>query len=139
MRNRVKKFKISVPSIIKTAMVFPMICGVGSFFLGWQPYASVNRVRNLDTLDIFRNLTNQSIDFVIKGVLSRLANIEIVPSNTFEYWDNRTRWLDVHPDSELEKKTNDKTSTEKEEVEEKEDLDKVYAENENNTEETNLS
>lgn len=28
MRNRVKKFKISVPSIIKTAMVFPMICGV---------------------------------------------------------------------------------------------------------------
>lgn len=27
MRNRVKKFKISVPSIIKTVMVFPMICG----------------------------------------------------------------------------------------------------------------
>ena len=108
----------------------------GQFFLGWQPYASINRVRNLDTLDIFRNLTNQSIDFVIKGVLSRLANIEIVPSNTFEYWDNRTRWLDIHPDAELEKGTNDRTSTEREEVEEKEDLDKVYGEDDNNTETT---
>ena len=96
-------------------------------------YQAINRVRCTgNELDIFRNLTNQSIDFVIKGALSRLANIEIVPSTTFEYWDNRTYWLDVHPDEELEKGKNERTSTEeqgsqKEQEQKDEDLDKVYA------------
>ena len=96
-------------------------------------YQSINRVRCTgNELDIFRNLTGQSIDFVIKGALSRLANIEIVPSTTFEYWDNRTYWLDIHPDEELEKGKNERTSTEEQERQQEqqqqdEDLDKVYA------------
>lgn len=73
---------------------------------------AVNRMRKpMGGVDIFYNQINQSIDYVIKGVLSQLANIEIVPSNTFEYWDNRTRWLDTHPDDEIIEKENKRTRT----------------------------
>lgn len=49
-------------------------------------------------IDVFRNLMNQTIDFVVKGVISRLANIEVVPSSVFRLWDNRTKWADLNVD-----------------------------------------
>ncbi len=94
-------------------------------------YQAINRMRRTaDELDIFCNQTNQSIDYVIKGVLSQLANIEIVSSTAFEYWENRTRWLDVHPEDEIKDKENPKSevpeiSTEEKTNEEDRDLDKV--------------
>lgn len=73
-------------------------------------YQAINRMRSTSNeLDIFRNQTNQSIDYIIKGVLSQLANIEIVPSNAFEYWENRTKWLEVHPEDEIKDKENPKS------------------------------
>ena len=57
MRNRVKKFKISVPSIIKTAMVFPMICGV---FFCVPAYA-------LDSDLSYNYKTENQEEFVIVG------------------------------------------------------------------------
>jgi hypothetical protein len=73
-------------------------------------YQAINRMRRTaNELDIFCNQTNQSIDYIIKGVLSQLANIEIVPSTAFEYWENRTRWLDVHPEDEIKDKENPKS------------------------------
>lgn len=94
-------------------------------------YQAINRMRRTaDELDIFCNQTNQSIDYVIKGVLSQLANIEIVPSTAFEYWENRTRWLDVHPEDEIKDKENPKSeipeiSTDEEPNNEDRDLDKI--------------
>lgn len=73
---------------------------------------AVNRMRKpMGGVDIFYNQINQSIDYVIKGVLSQLANIEIVPSNTFEYWENRTKWLETHPDDEIVEQENKRTRT----------------------------
>ena len=94
-------------------------------------YQAINRMRRTaNELDIFCNQTNQSIDYIIKGVLSQLANIEIVPSTTFEYWENRTRWLDVHPEDEIKDKENPKSeipeiSTDEEPNNEDRDLDKI--------------
>lgn len=94
-------------------------------------YQAINRMRRTSNeLDIFCNQTNQSIDYIIKGVLSQLANIEIVPSTAFEYWENRTRWLDVHPEDEIKDKENPKSevpeiSTDEGTSEEDQDLDKT--------------
>lgn len=52
-------------------------------------------------IDIFQNPFNRNLDFVMKGVVSQLANIEIVPDNTFVGWgDRRTRWADIVPSEE---------------------------------------
>lgn len=94
-------------------------------------YQAINRMRRTSNeLDIFCNQTNQSIDYIIKGVLSQLANIEIIPSTAFEYWENRTRWLDVHPEDEIKDKENPKSevpeiSTDEGTSEEDQDLDKT--------------
>ena len=94
-------------------------------------YQAINRMRRtLNELDIFCNQTNQTIEYIIKGVLSQLANIEIVPSTAFEYWENRTRWLDVHPEDEIKDKENPKSeipeiSTDEKTNEKNEDLDKT--------------
>ena len=49
-------------------------------------------------IDIFQNPFNRNLDFIMKGVVSQLANIEIVPDNTFVGWgDRRTRWADIVP------------------------------------------
>lgn len=65
-------------------------------------YQAINRLRrSKGELDIFCNQPNQTISYVIKGVLSQLANIEVVPSDTFELWDNRTTWVEMHPDDEI--------------------------------------
>lgn len=65
-------------------------------------YQAINRMRRTaGELDIFCNQTNLNIDYVIKGVISQLANIEIVPSDAFVKWENRTRWKEIHPDEEL--------------------------------------
>lgn len=89
-------------------------------------YQAINRMRRTaNELDIFCNQTNQSIDYVIKGVLSQLANIEIVPSTAFEYWENRTRWLDVHPEDEIKDKENPKSEIPEISTDEDRDLDKI--------------
>ncbi len=65
-------------------------------------YQAINRLRRTKgELDIFCNQTNLNIDYIIKGVVSQLANIEIVPSDVFAKWENRTRWKVIHPDEEL--------------------------------------
>ena len=95
-------------------------------------YQAINRVRTLsgELVDIAFNLPNQSIDYIIKGVISQLANIEIVPSTAFEYWENRTRWLEVHPEDEIKDKENPKSevpeiSTDEGTNKEDQDLDKT--------------
>lgn len=95
-------------------------------------YQAINRMRrNISgELDIFTNQTNQTIEYIIKGVVSQLANIEIVPSTAFEYWENRTRWLEVHPEDEIKDKENPKSeipeiSTDEKQNKEDQDLDKV--------------
>lgn len=61
---------------------------------------SIKRVRGvLGEIDIFRNFMNQTIDFIVKGVISRLANIEVVPSSVFKKWENRTKWTDINVDA----------------------------------------
>ena len=74
MRNRVKKFKISVPSIIKTAMVFPMICGV---FFCVPAYA-------LDSDLSYNYKTENQEEFVIVGK----SNINII-SGTYTMYRRR--------------------------------------------------
>lgn len=61
----------------------------------------LNRIRNLGTaIDVFAHPFNRSIDFVMKGVISQLANIEVVPSTIFENWGNRrTRFAELYPDA----------------------------------------
>ena len=81
-------------------------------------YQAINRLRRSSgELDIFRNQPNQTISYVIKGVLSQLANIEIVPSDTFKLWDNRTKWVEMHPDEEIVKEEVPKTPESNEETE----------------------
>lgn len=74
--------------------------GVGSGeYLNKSP---LNRMRRLGgQVDVFANMTNQNVHYIIKGVISQLANIEIVPSNTFDKWKNRTRWIEIFPEEKL--------------------------------------
>ena len=55
-----------------------------------------NRLRwTTGQLDVFAAPFNRTINFVIKGVISQLANIEIVPDYVFDSWgDFRTKYND---------------------------------------------
>lgn len=61
--------------------------------------APINRIRrSTNEIDTFANPFNRTIDFVMKGVISQLANIEVVPSYVFEGWgDRRTRFAELYP------------------------------------------
>lgn len=63
-----------------------------------------NRVRlSTNQIDIFAAPFNRSIDFVIKGVISQLANIEVVPDYVFTSWgDARTKFRDFLSYQEVE-------------------------------------
>ena len=62
---------------------------------------AINRLRGVaNEIDIFRSPLNNSIDFVIKGVISQLANIEVVPSSIFSLWENKTTWNELKPEKE---------------------------------------
>lgn len=55
--------------------------------------------RSTNEIDVFANPFNRTIDFVMKGVVSQLANIEVVPSYVFEGWgDRRTRFTELYPE-----------------------------------------
>lgn len=61
----------------------------------------INRMRRYSTnqIDVFAAPINRSIDFIIKGVISQLANIEVVPDYVFEDWgDRRTRFSELYPE-----------------------------------------
>lgn len=59
----------------------------------------LNRLRLLSgEIDIFARTCNHNIDFLIKGIISKLANIEVCPSALFEEWGNkRTKFVDLKP------------------------------------------
>jgi hypothetical protein len=59
----------------------------------------MRRLRRLGgEIDVFANAINKDIDFVIKGVLSQLSNIEVVPGELFDSWgDERTKFTHLEP------------------------------------------
>ena len=63
-----------------------------------------NRLRlSTNQIDVFAKPFNRSIDFVIKGVISQLANIEVVPDYVFTSWgDARTKFRDFLSYQEVE-------------------------------------
>jgi len=47
-------------------------------------------------IDIFKNKVNQNIDYILKGVISKLANIEVIPDYVFDSWGkDRTSFNDL--------------------------------------------
>jgi hypothetical protein len=61
----------------------------------------LNRLRHLGSgeLDMFMSRLNLTIAFILKGVISQLANVEVVPSNIFDAWgDERTRFIELVPE-----------------------------------------
>lgn len=59
----------------------------------------INRLRrSTNQIDIFTSPINRSLDFILKGVISQLANIEVVPDYVFEDWgDRRTKYVELYP------------------------------------------
>ena len=60
----------------------------------------INRLRRVTgEIDIFANRINMDISYILKGVLSQLANVEVVPGYVFESWgDDRTKYIELEPD-----------------------------------------
>lgn len=63
---------------------------------------SINRIRNIGgEADMFAYIGSLRLDYILKGVISKLANIEVVPDYVFDSWgDDRTRYLDLIPKEE---------------------------------------
>lgn len=68
----------------------------------------VRRLRRVSgEIDVFRNFVNMDISFILKGVISRLANIEVVPDYVFESWgDKRTKFVELKTDKTDEEEEN---------------------------------
>lgn len=64
--------------------------------LGSKEQGPENRLRrSTNQIDVFAVPFNRTINFVLKGVISQLANIEVVPDYVFEAWgDYRTKYDD---------------------------------------------
>lgn len=62
----------------------------------------LNRLRlPAGEIDLFARTTNKDISFILKGIISKLANIEVCPTSLFNEWgDKRTRFLDLQPDKQ---------------------------------------
>lgn len=62
----------------------------------------INRLRNVTgELNIFINRINMDISYVLKAIMSQLANVEIVPSYVFDSWgDDRTKYIELEPKKE---------------------------------------
>ncbi len=60
----------------------------------------INRLRrSTNQIDVFIAPINRSLDFILKGVISQLANIEVVPDYVFEDWgDRRTKYAELYPE-----------------------------------------
>lgn len=72
--------------------------------IGGSENSPENRLRlSTNQIDVFALPFNRSIDFVIKGVISQLANIEVVPDYVFTSWgDARTKFRDFLSYQEVE-------------------------------------
>lgn len=72
--------------------------------IGGSENSPENRLRlSTNQIDVFASPFNRSIDFVIKGVISQLANIEVVPDYVFTSWgDARTKFRDFLSYQEVE-------------------------------------
>lgn len=75
--------------------------------IGGSENSPENRLRlSTNQIDVFALPFNRSIDFVIKGVISQLANIEVVPDYVFTSWgDARTKFRDFLSYQEVEETT----------------------------------
>lgn len=60
---------------------------------------SMQRIRrSTNEIDVFAAPFNRNISFIIKGVISQLANIEVVPGEVFASWGGRrTKFNDLYP------------------------------------------
>lgn len=65
-------------------------------------HTPLNRMRRISGgFDVFADPFNRTINFIMKGVISQLANIEVVPSTVFESWgDRRTTFAELYPAAE---------------------------------------
>lgn len=59
----------------------------------------INRLRRISgEIDVFANRTNMDISFILKGVLSQLANVEVIPGYVFDSWGiDRTKYIELQP------------------------------------------
>lgn len=64
----------------------------------------INRLRRITgEIDVFANRINMDIGYILKGVISQLANIEVVPGYVFDSWgDERTKFVELKPDDKTE-------------------------------------
>lgn len=63
----------------------------------------VRRLRNMSNeIDIFAYKPMREISYILKGVVSQLSNIEVVPGEIFDSWENRTLWKDINVEEEKE-------------------------------------
>lgn len=60
----------------------------------------INRLRRVTgEIDIFANRINMDISYILKGVISQLANVEVVPGYVFETWgEDRTKYIELEPE-----------------------------------------
>ena len=64
--------------------------------LGGDGRGLVKRLRNMSNeIDIFAYRPMREIVYILKGVVSQLSNIEVVPGEIFDFWENRTVWKDI--------------------------------------------
>lgn len=61
---------------------------------------SINRLRLLSgEIEVFKSRVNMSLSYILKGVISQLANIEIVPGNIFKSWGaDQTSFNELEPE-----------------------------------------
>lgn len=59
----------------------------------------INRLRRITgEIDVFANRINMDIGYILKGVISQLANIEVVPDYVFDSWgEDRTKFVELYP------------------------------------------
>ena len=59
----------------------------------------INRLRRVTgEIDIFANRINMDIGYILKGVISQLANVEVVPGYVFDSWgEDRTKFIELEP------------------------------------------
>jgi hypothetical protein len=49
-------------------------------------------------ISVFAHRQNMSVEFILKAVISQLANIEILPGDAFDGFPNRTTFLELKPE-----------------------------------------
>lgn len=70
---------------------------------------SVNRLLTTGILDVFYNPSARNVDYVMNLLMSRLANIEICPSQLFDAWGDRRTKFQIAIQEPLDEKGEQKT------------------------------